>query len=113
LRNYKHYLLDIAQAVTKIIEYTKGATLENFVSDGKTMDAVVRNLEIIGEAAKNLPDEIKSKYNEIDWKAIVGMRNIVIHEYFGVDPDEIWQTIREDIPILQDNIKNILANEKQ
>ena len=82
-------------------------SFEDFRNDGKTKDAVIRNLEIIGEAVNRIPKEIKRKYPNIPWQQIIGMRNKVIHEYFGVDVGILWKTIREDIPSFKRSIKKI------
>ena len=72
-------------------------TREQFLGDEKTIDAVTRNLEIIGEAAHKLPDEFKKKHYHVEWKSIVGLRNRIVHAYFGIDPDIIWQIIEKDL----------------
>ncbi len=107
MRNYKLFVEDIKQAIQKIIKYTQNLSFDDFSHDEKTIDAVIRNFEIIGEAAKNIPDSIKESHPEIDWKAIIGMRNITIHEYFGIDLEEIWETIKDDIPQLELHINSI------
>jgi len=109
LRDYKLYLHDIEEALEKIKAFTKGYTLEEFAKDTKTVDAVVRNLEIIGEAAKHIPKSVKERSPDIDWKAIAGMRNILAHEYFGVRMGIIWKTIQERLPELGHRIEEILA----
>lgn len=106
-RNIALYLDDIRNAVEKIEEYTKNITFRDFSNDSRTIDAVVRNLEIIGEAAKNIPKEFSLKYPEIPWKKIGGMRDKVIHEYFGIDLEIVWQTIKEDLPLLKEKIIKI------
>jgi len=109
-RNIKLYLEDIVTAIRKIEKYTQEISLKFFESDEKTVDAVIRNLEIIGEAANNIPKEVKNKYSDIPWNRIVAMRNKVIHEYFGVDWDILWQTIQEDIPDLKKQINKMIKN---
>jgi len=112
LRDYKLYLHDIKEAVEKIETFTKGFTFEKFVKDTKTVDAVIRNLEIIGEAAKHIPKGVKEKHHDIDWKAMAGMRNILAHEYFGVRMGIIWKTIGERLPELRYKIEEILREGK-
>ena len=82
---------DILEAISKIKRYTKGMTFENFADDEKTIDSVIRNFEVIGEAANQLPDSLKEQHQDIDWPKIVGVRNRVIHEYFGTDIGILWQ----------------------
>lgn len=96
-RNAGIYLDDILQAISKIYTYTDGMDYAAFVANSLVIDAVIRNLEIIGEASKNLPDEIKDQYPEVPWLQITGMRNKVIHEYFGVDPEIVWYTLQNRI----------------
>lgn len=106
-RNVNLYLEDMLAAMRKIFKYVKGQTFDSFGKDAKTIDAVVRNLEIIGEAANNIPIEFKKQNREIPWAQIVGMRNKVIHEYFGVDLEILWQTIQADLPELESQIERL------
>lgn len=101
------YLQDILDSITKIEEFTKDFTFDQFVSDEKTVEAVVRKLEIIGEAAKNLPKEIIEYHSEIPWSKMISMRNKVMHEYFGVDTEIVWKTVKEDLLPLEEQIKDI------
>jgi uncharacterized protein with HEPN domain len=112
LRDYKLYLHDIKEAVEKIETFTKGFTFEEFAKDTKTVDAVIRNLEIMGEAVKHISTRVKEKHPDIDWKAMAGMRNILAHEYFGVRMGIIWKTIRERLPELRYKIEEILRESK-
>jgi len=107
LRDYKLFIQDIILSCQKISRFIENVNFNDFSKDDKTIDAVIRNLEIIGEAVRKIPDSIKEKNANIDWQAIIGMRNIVIHDYFGVDIEEVWKTIREDIPALEKAIKSI------
>ena len=97
-------------SIKKIEKYTSYLTLDEFIGDDKTFDAVIRNFEIIGEVSQNVPLEIQEKYTKIAWREIKGMRNILIHEYFGVDYDVVYKTIREFLPILKSNILTILRD---
>ena|SRR3989338_10810660 len=101
------YLTDIKEAIDKIENYVRRMTFTDFEEDSKTVDAVVRNIEIIGEAAKHIPAEIRLKYVEIPWKQIVGSRSKAIHEYFGIDLEILWKTVTEDIPKLKKQIAKI------
>ena len=112
MRDYKLYLHDIKEATEKIETFTKGFTFEEFTQDAKTVDAVIRNLEIIGEAAKHIPKRVKERHSDIDWKAMAGMRNILSHEYFGVRIGIIWKTIGERLPELRYRIEEILKEGK-
>ena len=109
MRDSKLYLRDIREALEKIDTFTKEFTFEEFAEDAKTVDAVIRNLEILGEAAKHIPKRVKEKHPDVDWKAMAGMRNILVHEYFGVRMGIIWKTIKERLPELKQKIGEILA----
>lgn len=89
-REYLDYIDDIIDAINECLEFTEDMDYEEFIKDNKTVKAVIRNLEIIGEAAGKIPEEIKKEYSEIEWNKIMGMRNKLIHEYFGVDNKIIW-----------------------
>lgn len=101
------YIDDVLTAIKKIQRYRQGLRFEEFVKDTKTVDAVIRNLEILGEAAKNMPKSIRKAHPEIPWRKIIGMRNKVIHEYFGIDLEILWQTITVDLPILKKQFKKL------
>src|SRR5208282_5280723 len=101
------YFEDILTAIDDIDNFIQGMTFDAFENDKKTIQAVVRSLEIIGEAANHLPKEIKEKYPEIPWRDMISMRNKVLHEYFGVDEEVLWQTISEDLLPLKEKIKNL------
>lgn len=101
------YVTDIIEAFGRIEKYTKGMTFADFKRDAKTVDAVVRNVEIIGEAAKHIPAKVRLKYVDIPWREIIGTRSKVIHEYFGVDEAILWRTVTEDLPALKNQIKRI------
>ena len=95
------YIKHILDAISRIGEYPQGIKYENFMNDHLIQDGVIRQLEIIGEASKRLSAEIKGKYLEIPWKDITGMRDKLIHDYFGVDLDAVWDTVEKDIPMLK------------
>lgn len=107
-RDYRVYLEDILDAARKIREYAGGMSKDEFSSDSKTIDAVVRNLEIIGEAVKQLPDDIRSCDPEIEWRKIAGLRDILIHQYFGVDVEILWDIVQHNIPELENRIGIVL-----
>ena len=107
-RNIELYIVDILESSKKIKKFIKGLTFDDFKKDEKTLDAVIRNLEVIGEAAYHLPADFKKKHSYIPWLDISDMRNKLIHEYFGVDSEILWKTINEDLPSLVTEIKNIV-----
>ena len=92
-RTYKMYIEDMLTAIERIFEYTKGLDFIHFKHDYKTVDAVIRNFEVIGEAAKNLPDSIKEQYPEVPWDEMYSLRNRVSHAYFGIDYEIIWDIV--------------------
>ena len=106
------YINDIHSSCNKILAYTKGYDFLKFKKDSKTIDAVVRNLEILGEAAKSLPAEFRKTHKATPWKEITGMRNKVTHEYFGIDEGILWATVRDDIPALMKEMSKIRKNFK-
>jgi uncharacterized protein with HEPN domain len=97
-KEYRDYLDDIINAMTKAEQFIENMTFEDFKEDEKTAFAVVRALEIIGEATTKLPESLKNKYPKIPWREISGMRNKLIHEYFGVNLRVVWDTVEKDIP---------------
>jgi len=109
-RDPRLYLEDILQSCSKVLQYIAGLNQNQFFQDPKTYDAVLRNLEIIGEAAKNIPDEFRNQHLEIEWRRITGFRDIVAHEYFGINDEIVWDIIQNKIPDLQEQITKILSN---
>ncbi len=107
-RDSRLYLDDIFDAIEKIQNYVEGLTFEQFSEDSKTVDAIVRNFEIIGEATKRIPLETKEKYPQIPWKMMAGTRDKLIHEYFGVNLQVMWKAAKEDLPPLKRSIKRLL-----
>lgn len=112
-RNYALFVTDIRDCTKRILEYVKGKSFEEFTSNQMLIDAVIRNLEIIGEATKNIPTEIKRKYPQIEWKKIAGLRDMVIHQYFGTDNEILWDLVQNKIPELLVNIEKVLKKEKE
>ena len=98
-------LEDILGAIQKIKCYTAGMNIAAWRKDSKTIDAVIRNLEVIGEAASHIPLEIQDLHPDIPWQQLRGIRNILIHEYFGVDEDVIWETVQTDLEVLEKILK--------
>lgn len=111
-REVKLLLEDIFEACQKILTYTAGMSYDDFISDDKTIDAVVRNFEIIGEAANRVPEDFRSEHPEIEWRRIIAFRNRVIHEYFGINYEMVWKIKEENIPELKDFIKQAIDNLK-
>lgn len=103
------YLQHILDAISKIEEYLKGETHEKFLKDSKTQYAVVRALEIMGEATKRLSDEVKQRYPDIPWAKVAGTRDRLIHAYFDVDVEEVWRTVKRDIPQLKNTVEKAVA----
>jgi uncharacterized protein with HEPN domain len=99
-KDYRVFLLHIRDSIAAIREYTKDGKVV-FMADRKTQDAVIRQLEIIGEAVKALPPEFRSKYEPIPWKDIAGMRDMLIHHYFGVDIKTVWGVVENHLPALE------------
>ncbi len=97
-REYKNYVLDIYHSTEEIEKFVEGFTFEKFQSDRKTVYAVIRAIEIIGEAIKNIPSSVKSKHKEIPWQDAADMRNKLIHEYFGVNLKVVWKAVEKDVP---------------
>jgi len=109
-RLLQDYLNDIIESITDIQEFVRGMTFEDFSEDRKTIKAVVRSMEIIGEAANKIPLNILGNYPETPWPEIVGMRNRLIHEYFGIDLEIVWQTIEEDLVPLEKTIQKMISD---
>lgn len=115
-RDISIYLKDVLENMERIQLFTNNMSYEEFSSDEKTHYAVIRCIEIIGEAVKHIPDSVRREYPEIPWKDIAGMRDKVIHFYFGVNLERIWLTVTEDIPELEPLIEKVLkdyTNEKR
>jgi len=106
-RTLNLFIENILENIKLIEESIKNLSKEEFISDKLIIDATIRRLEIIGEAVKNIPDSFRDKYDEISWKKIAGLRDIIIHAYFNIDLDTTWNIIKKDIPILKKQMEKI------
>jgi uncharacterized protein with HEPN domain len=108
-REWRFYLDDMIGFAEKVIVYTEGMDQERFVVSGLNFDATVRNLELIGEAATNIPEEVRMQYLQIPWRMIIATRNRLIHGYLGIDNDTLWSIIQKDIPELLGHLQQLKA----
>ncbi|HED37404.1 MAG TPA: DUF86 domain-containing protein [Ignavibacteria bacterium] len=106
------YLNDIYDSITKGISFIKDMTYEDFQKDEKTQYALIRAIEIIGEASKKIPNEIQDQSKEIPWREISGMRDILVHDYFGINTEVIWKTANKDLPELREKIQKLINDIK-
>jgi len=109
-KDYKLYLIDIKTSCTRILNYSKNLTKLQFTKNHLLTDAIEKNMEVIGEAGNKIPPEIKKSLPEIPWKDIVSLRNKLIHDYFDIDINVIWETVTNDIPILKKQINKVLKD---
>ena len=109
-RSEKLLIEDIIESIERVLTYTKGMTHQQFIADNRTVDAVVRNFEIIGEAANNLPKDFLTEYPPIDWSGLIGFRNKLIHGYFGVDYKIVWYIIDVELKGILAQFEAIMAN---
>lgn len=107
----KIFLEHILESLQRIQDYVEGVTKDEFFEDFKLQDAVMRRLEVIGEAARQLSADLKGRHRNIPWAQVIGMRNILIHEYFGVDLALVWATVQKDLAVLRDAILGVLKEE--
>ncbi len=110
-RGDKEFVIDMFLSCEKILKYTEGMNFGDFEKDEKTIDAVIRNFEILGEAVKNISENFRGKYSDLNWSFIARMRDKLIHFYFGVDLTTIWKTIKKDIPPLFERLFDIIKQE--
>ena len=108
-RDYKVFLEDILEAVERIVAYTSDPATADFTKDPRTLDAVIRNLLVIGEAVKSIPASVRDKHPVVEWRKWAGLRDVLIHEYFGIKPNVIRNVVEEKITNLRNQVKDILA----
>lgn len=104
-RSLQLYLSDIVVACEKVLRYTDGMSFEQFVADDRTLDAVVRNLQVIGEAVKNIPQDVRDSHPDVEWRKIAGLRDILAHTYFQVEDEIIWDVVQSKLRSLQEKIQ--------
>ena len=104
-------LYDIFQSIEKIEEFTRGISFDQMMTDERTKDAVLSNLQVIGEASKNLSESMIANHPEVDWSGLAGVRDIVTHRYFRVDWHLLWTSIHEELPVLKDQVRNLMKEE--
>ena len=112
-RTYDIYLQDIVAAIDRIESYVQDTTRFQFEADRMRFDAVVRNLEIIGEAVKRVPDSIRENYPNVAWRQIAGLRDRLIHAYFDIDIDIIWDVVQSELPILKSEVQRIINEQNE
>ena len=112
-RSVEIYIEDIIKYMERAENHIKNFQLDQFLKDDKTCDAVIRCIEVIGEATKNIPEEIRIRYPSISWRDLAGMRDKIIHSYFTVDFETVWLVVKEDIPRLKPILKKVLKNLKE
>jgi uncharacterized protein with HEPN domain len=111
-REYFDFLVDMHENANRAINFAAGMDYDTFAKDDKTVYAVIRAIEIIGEAASKLPKTVLTKYPDLPWRDIISMRNKLVHAYFGIKVDVIWQTIQDDLPLITQVLAVIIKNEK-
>jgi uncharacterized protein with HEPN domain len=111
-RNLQLYLTDIAVACEKVLRYTEGMNFEQFVADDRTFDAVVRNLQIIGEAVKNVPTDVRDSNPEIEWRKIAGLRDVLAHTYFQIENEIIWDVVQTKVSSLLTKVNQLLESKE-
>lgn len=107
IRRVDDYLKDISEAISDIANFVEGLSFKDFTADKKTTNAVIRSLEVLGEATKNIPMPMRDQHPDIPWSQMAGMRDVLIHNYMGVDLMTVWKVIKERLPDLQSKIEKI------
>lgn len=112
-RDYRFFVQDILNSVNKILKYTENITFDEFIKDEKTIEAIERNFEIIGEVVKFIPEEIKNELENVPFNKIIGLRNKIIHAYFGLDYELLWNVIKNRLPEFKEQIQKIGIDTKE
>lgn len=112
-RDLVDYVSDILESINDVQEFTNGMSFEEFLKDKRTIKAVIRSLEVMGEAARNMPDEERIKYPKVPWKRMVGMRDKLVHGYSGVDLEIVWAVVKEELPPVKSFVEKVLAELKK
>ncbi|OIO21577.1 hypothetical protein COV61_02490 [Candidatus Micrarchaeota archaeon CG11_big_fil_rev_8_21_14_0_20_47_5] len=112
MKEGKIFLLHILDSIKNIYSFSEELTKEEFLKDRLRQSAIIRELEIIGEASKNLPKDFTGKYQDVNWTEIAGMRDKLIHHYFGLNLERVWKVVEDDLPVLEEKIKEILEKLK-
>jgi uncharacterized protein with HEPN domain len=110
-RDYRLSLHDIADCCEKVLRYTTGYDLPRFVADTLVYDAVARNLEIVGEATKNIPADVPARYPDVEWRKIAGLRDVMAHGYFGLEDETLWDVVANKVPALLAQVRQIITAE--
>jgi uncharacterized protein with HEPN domain len=110
-RSYRLFLQDMWEASEKILRYTRGLDLGGFVQNELVYDAVLRNLEVLGEAAKKVPEDVRNRYPWVEWRAIAGLRDVLAHAYFALDDATLWDIVAQKVPALAEALRQILEEE--
>ena len=112
-RDFLLFLEDIMACIEKLEKYTQGLTFDQFSKNEMAVDAVIRNFEVIGEAVKKIPKEVKQKYSDEEWNEATGFRDVLIHDYFGIDLEAVWDTLKKNVPGFKEKLTRVLNYEKQ
>lgn len=110
-RNWSLFLQDMQLCFSKVLRYSQGLTRQHFLADEMLVDAVLRNLEVLGEAAKQIPPGVRERHPQVPWRRIAGLRDVLAHAYFGLEEDTIWQIVSESIPALADQLVQVIEAE--
>jgi uncharacterized protein with HEPN domain len=110
-RDWRDRVRDILEAITRIEHYSRKHDQSSFIADGMAVDAVIRNVAVIGEAANHIPAQVQQRHPDVPWAQMRGMRNVLVHEYFEIGLDLLWATIQNDLPVLKERLREVLAAE--